>query len=145
MEVSSYFAFKLWQATAGFPFLPLAWFYKTYPSCLDLFRGRMEGQAVMKVCENVCREIAYPNPTWLGPSEVFLPCGSCGVLLRNIGSILCRALFSSKHTGIDSERAQCVQRLCLLSSASTLIFIFSNLWDTRKCLSRNLLFHFSLS
>lgn len=43
----------------------------------------MEGQAVVEVCENVCREIASPNPTWQGHSEVFLPCGSCGVLLRN--------------------------------------------------------------
>lgn len=145
MVVSSYSAFKLWQVTVGFPFVLLAWFYKTYLSCLNLFRERMEEQAADKVCKNVCREIASPNPTSLGHSEEFLPCGSCGVLLRNRVVPCCAELSSSKHAGIDSERAQCVQHLCLLSSTSTLIFIFGNLWDTRKYLTRNLLFHFSLS
>ena len=44
----------------------------------------------------------------------------------------------SEHTGVDAERAQCTRDLYLLSSAPTLIFIFSFLWDTRKWLSRNL-------
>lgn len=90
MVVSSYFAFKLWQVTVGFPFLLLARLYKTSPSCLNLFRERTEGQAIVKVCKNVCREIASPNSTWLGHSEVLLPCGSCGVLLRN-GLVPCCA------------------------------------------------------
>lgn len=94
---------------------------------MNLVRERTEEQAVVKVCKNVRREIASPNPTWLGHREVFLPCGSCEVLLRNRVVPCCAELSSSKHTGIDSERAQCLKHLCQLCSASALIFIFSNL------------------
>lgn len=43
----------------------------------------------------------------------------------------------SQQTCIECGRAQCMHDLCLLSSASTIIFILSRLHDFRKWLSRN--------